>query len=94
MSCLQSSESQNWLWAWANEDFSKDAREAAQALQKLHDVTGFRVFVDQGCGASAADIGDFVALAVHALEAKGYFRIPNDAGPTLYLAVRDWGTAA
>jgi hypothetical protein len=81
---------QTWLWAWANEDFPPVAREAARQLQALHAVTGFRVFLDPGIGASSADAQDFAALAVHQLGAIGMFRSPSE-GPTLYLAVHAQG---
>ena len=84
---------QTWLWAWANEDFSPAAREASRRLQALHALTGFRVFVDPGIGASSADAQDFAALAVHQLEAIGFFRSPSD-GPTLYLVVHERGSEA
>jgi hypothetical protein len=86
-----SPEYQTWLWAWANEDFPPIAREASRRLQALHALTGFRVFLDPGIGASSADVQDFAALAVHQLGAIGFFRSPSD-GPTLYLAVHECGS--
>jgi hypothetical protein len=83
-----SPEYQTWLWAWANEDFPPVAREASRRLQALYGVTGFRVFLDPGIGASSTDAQDFAALAVHQLGALGFFRSPSD-GPTLYLAVHE-----
>jgi hypothetical protein len=88
-----SPEYQTWLWAWANEDFPPIAREASRRLQALHAVTGFRVFLDPGIGASSADAQDFAALAVHHLGAIGVFRSTSD-GPTLYLAVHERGSDA
>jgi hypothetical protein len=79
---------QTWLWGWANEDFPPLAREASRRLQVLHEVTGFRVFLDPGIAASSEDAQDFTALAVHQLGAIGFFRSPSD-GPTLYLAVHE-----
>jgi hypothetical protein len=76
----------SWLWAWANEDFPESARAAARRVQELHAVTGFRVFLAPGIGASSADAHDLAAVAVHQLGAIGVFRCPSD-GPTLYLAV-------
>jgi hypothetical protein len=86
-----SPEHQTWLWAWANEDFPPAAREASRQLQGLHAATGFRVFLDPGAPASAADAQDFTALAVHHLGAIGFFRSPQAGGPTLYLAVHEPG---
>jgi hypothetical protein len=80
----------SWLWAWANEDFPVAARTASARIQSLHTVTGFRVFVDAGMKASSADAEDFAALAVHLLNAIGFFRCPSDGrGPVLYLAVHE-----
>lgn len=83
-----SSEYETWLWAWANEDFPEMAREASRQLQSLHDVTGFRVFLDSGIPASSEDAQDFAALAVHHLGAIGFFRDGSDS-PILYLAVHE-----
>jgi hypothetical protein len=83
-----SPEYQSWLWAWANQDFPPVAREASKRLQALHDITGFRVFIDPGIGASSTDAQDFAALAIHHLGAIGFFRCPSE-GPTLYLAVHE-----
>ena len=82
---------QSWLWAWANEDFPEAARAASRRIQGLHAVTGFRVFLDPGIGASPEDAQDFTALAVHQLGAIGFFRCPSD-GPVLYLAVHESGS--
>lgn len=81
-------EYQTWLWAWANEDFPEAARAASRRLQSLHDVTGFRVFINPGIEASSADAQDFTALSVHHLEAIGFFRGGADS-PILYLAVHE-----
>jgi hypothetical protein len=81
-----SPEYQSWLWAWANEDFPEVARTASRQIQALHGVTGFRVFIDPGIGASATDAQDFAALAAHQLEGIGIFRCPSE-GPVLFLAV-------
>jgi hypothetical protein len=83
----------SWLWAWANEDFPEAAREASAQIRSLHGTTGFRVFVTPGTDASANDAADLVALAVHVLDARAFFRCPS-AGPTLFLAVHDPQPAA
>ena len=88
-----SSEYGSWLWAWANEDFPPTARQAAERIRTLHDITRFRVFLDPGIKASPEDADDFVALAVHALDAAAFFRCPSP-DPTLYLAVHDLRSSA
>jgi hypothetical protein len=82
-----STEYQSWFWAWANEDFPAVAREAAARIRGLYETTGFRVFDQPGIDGSSEDAQDFVALAVHQLEASAMFRCPSDGGPILYLAV-------
>ena len=85
-----SHEYQSWLWAWANEDFPEVARAASRQIQGLYDVTGFRVFLDEGIGASTLDAQDFAALAIHQLGAIGFYRCPSEGdGPVLYLAVHE-----
>jgi hypothetical protein len=81
---------QTWLWAWANEDFPDVARAASRKIQGLYAVTGFRVFLNEGIEASRTDAQDFAALAVHQLNAIGFYRCPAEGeGPLLYLAVHD-----
>ena len=81
---------QTWLWAWANEDFPEVARAASRQIQGLHDVTGFRVFINEGIEASLDDAQDFTALAVHQLDAIAFFRSPAEGEePDLYLAVHE-----
>lgn len=87
-----SAEYQSWLWAWANEDFPEVVRADSCRVQGLHAITGFRVFLDPGIGASQADAQDFAALAVHQLGAIGLFRCPG-TGHELYLAVHESGGA-
>ena len=82
-----SAEYESWLWAWANDDFPLSSRDASKRLQSLYTQTGFRVFIDQGIGASSSDAQDFAALAVHCLGAIGFYRVPGS--PTLYLAVHE-----
>jgi hypothetical protein len=84
-----SSEYDTWLWAWANEHFPDSARASSRRLQTLHDLTGFRVFLGEGISASSADALDFTALAVHLLDAIGFFRCSSEGGLTLYLAVHE-----
>ncbi len=81
-----SPQQQTWLWAWANEDYPAIAREASRQIQALFTVTGFRVFIEPGTDADRFDAQDFTAMAVHQLDAIGFYRLPS-AGPTLFLAV-------
>jgi len=78
----------SWLWGWANDDFPEAARRASAQIRILHEITGFRVFADPGISASAKDADDFAVLAVHALDARAFFRCPSD-GPMLFLAIHE-----
>lgn len=77
----------SWLWARGNKDFPPTARTASRRIQSLHTVTGFRVFLDPAIQASSV-AQDFTALAVHMLDAMGFFRCPSH-GPVLYEAVHE-----
>jgi len=81
-----SSEYRTWLWAWANEEFPSQAREASMRIQQLHSLTGFAVFLNQGTKATPIEAQDLVAMAVRCLGAIGFFRTSGEA-PMLYLAV-------
>ena len=78
-------ELQTWLWAWANDTFPDSARSASSTIKTLFDVTGFRVFTDDGINATSHDAQALSACAIHVLGAAGLYRCPGEA--TLYLAV-------
>jgi hypothetical protein len=67
-----------WLWGWANDTFSDVVRERSSRFKGLYAVTGFRVFVDDGIRATRGDAEDFKAMAVHAVDAAGFWRIVSD----------------
>lgn len=81
-----SNEYQTWLWAWANDSFPPACRAAAETLQVLHATTGFQVFLEPGIPASATDAEGLAAIAVHQLDAIGFFRDASSPR-SLYLAV-------
>ena len=77
-----------WLWGWGNDRFPDSARKAAAAIQDLNKLTRFDVFISPGFPASDAEADDLVALAVHQLDAAGFFRVQSDeSGSSLFLAV-------
>ncbi|WP_310632670.1 DUF6882 domain-containing protein [Paraburkholderia sp.] len=77
-----------WLWAWANDSFPDRARAAASEVQRLFQITGFRVFETPGIDASRADANVLTAMAVHVLAADGIFKALDD-DRTLFLAVHE-----
>lgn len=82
------SERKTWLWGWANDTFSSAVRERSRMLQDIFKLTGFKVFVNPGIPGTQSDALDLTAMAVHQLDALGYFQSTID-GLTLYLAVHE-----
>ena len=89
-----SAEHGTWLWAWANDSFPPQAREASRRIQALYDRTRFQVFLDEGMPAESIDAQDVTAMAIHELGAIGMYRVPRKDGPTLYLAVHEPASSA
>ena len=75
-----------WLWGWANDTFSDRVRERSSRFKALYATTGFRVFVDDGIRATRGDVEDFTAMAVHATDAAGFWRVVSD-DLELYLCI-------
>lgn len=67
-----------WLWAWANDSFPDRVRTSSARFKHLHEITGFRVFVDEGIKASRQDVEDFTAMAVHLAGGSGFWRSAGD----------------
>lgn len=76
---------QTWRWAWANDSFPNSTRSSSSQIKSLFQITGFKVFTDDGINATSNDSQNLSACAIHVLGADGLFRCPGEA--TLYLAV-------
>lgn len=79
-------EDSSWVWAWANENLSKDIREAAKPLKELEKVTGFNIFVQGGFECEMAVARDLAFASVHQLQAQGIYRIEAE-GSYVFLAL-------
>lgn len=67
-----------WLWSWANDAFSEKVRRPSERFKNLFEITGFRVFVEEGVKATQQDAEDFAAMAVHVAEGIGFWRSTSD----------------
>jgi hypothetical protein len=67
---------QTWLWAWANESLTEDARQKASKLKNLSDRTGMRVFVDAHVDCDEYLAWELAAAAVDELGSLGCYREP------------------
>ncbi len=68
--------SKTWMWAWANEAFSKQLRDKAAKLKELEAITGFEMF-----GNEMAEIDDDMAweiagMSINLLNFEGVYRGP------------------
>jgi hypothetical protein len=67
-----------WLWGWANDTFPESVRNQSSNIRTLYATTGFQVFLDHGIRATKRDAEDLTAMAVHALESSGFWRLVSD----------------
>ena len=65
----------SWVWAWANENLSDETRKAADPLKSLEKETGYQIFINGGFECEQAVAIDLAFAGVHALNAKGIYRI-------------------
>ncbi len=64
-----------WVWAWANENLSKEIRDEAKELKKLADTTGYEIFEKEGFDCEEIVARDLAYIGVHALKGIGVYRI-------------------
>ncbi len=64
-----------WVWAWANENLSKEIRDEAKELKKLADTTGHQIFEKEGFDCEEIIARDLAYIGVHVLKGIGVYRI-------------------
>lgn len=82
------SKESSWVWAWANENLSDEMRKAADPLKSLEKETGYQIFINGGFECEQAVAVDLAFAGVHALNAKGIYRIQIEDS-FLFLAINE-----
>ena len=75
-----------WAWAWANDAFAQEARDASARLKRLRERTAYAIFDCPHFDADAGDVDRLCALAIDELGALAMFRVA-DQEPRCYYAV-------
>lgn len=64
-------------WAWANEQYPSDVRNAASRTKELTELTGLELFHDELVECDESMAWEITALACKLLGAKGAYRMPH-----------------
>ena len=81
-----------WLWGWANDGFAPAARERATRFRdRLHQITGFQVFLDEGAYANSQDAEDFTAMVLHVSNGLAFWRDRSE-DLDVYLCLEETGS--
>lgn len=80
-----------WKWAWSNPFMGAEDRAKSEKIRELTKVTGVDIFdLDTSMEGDEQLAYDFTAMAVHHLNADGFFRIPNkDPQTAFFLALHN-----
>ena len=70
-------EKKSLKWAWANDQYPPEVREAASKTKELTELTGFEIFQDEYVECDEAMAWEITALACKFLGAKGAYRVPH-----------------
>ena len=64
-------------WAWANEHFPAEVRDAASQVKGLHGLTGYEFFANEVEECDESQAWEATAMACKHLNAIGAYRIPH-----------------
>lgn len=64
-------------WAWANEQYPSEVREAASRTKELTQLTGFELFQDELVDCDESMAWEITALACKLFGAMGAYRMPH-----------------
>jgi len=84
-----SSETGSWLWGWANESID---RALVAPLQKLRDYgaqTRIELLTSERVACSAEEAQEIYAVAVHLLQAQGWYRSQMTPTSVIHTALFD-----
>lgn len=77
-----------WIWAWANENLSKEIRDEAKVLKSLADTTGYEIFEKEGFDCEEIVARDLAYIGVHQLNGIGVYRI-NAEESYVFVALKE-----
>ena len=78
-------EIEDFAWAWATEAFSETSRNKACRIKELTEITGYGIFEMPHFRATATDIDELCALALHVLGGAAVFKTKNDVPWVFYV---------
>ncbi len=64
-------------WAWANDQYPAEVREAASRTKELTELTGFEVFQDEFVECDESMAWEITAVACKLFDAKGAYRVAH-----------------
>lgn len=81
-----SSEYHSFLWSWANNDFSENARMESAKLKLAYSEFPFKAFQVEGFKCMQEELDEILAISLYHLNGKVIFKI-KDENPWLFLCV-------
>lgn len=81
-----SSNSNTWMWSWANESMTDNVRQTSTVLKELQQITGSNVFTTPYFECDEAMAHELTALSVEHLNAKGMYISPGEKSH-LFIAI-------
>ncbi|MBA2937418.1 hypothetical protein HZF08_03810 [Paenibacillus sp. CGMCC 1.16610] len=72
-----SSESNTWMWAWANNSMTDQTRAQSSALKEIESITGIGIFTKQCFNCDEAMAHELTAFSVEHLKANGMYISPD-----------------
>jgi hypothetical protein len=70
-------EKRSFFWAWANESYPPEVREAAAEAKHLYKLTGFDVFKEEYVDCDEEMAWEIAAMACKCLGKAGAYRVPH-----------------
>jgi hypothetical protein len=77
-----STESDTWLWAWANDSVDPKLSAALSVVRDFGERSGFEHLTSRKWHAHEVDGWEMVSIAAFLLEARGAYRTPKGTGFT------------
>ncbi|MEW8048484.1 MAG: DUF6882 domain-containing protein [Candidatus Thiodiazotropha sp.] len=77
-----STESNTWLWGWANSSIEEDLYEKLHAVYEYGNSRGFNKLIDDKWKAEEVDGWEMAAVANYLIKGKGVYRPPFGKGYT------------